>query len=274
MEEAPRAIVAEGSVDALRRRLEGDLDNILLKALEKDPSRRYTSVEQFSEDIRRHLEGFPVSARRDTVAYRAQKFVRRHRIGVAAAAIILMTIFLSVITTFWGLQEPGQISTPALVFLNYVYLVGLGSAVYLTQPRIWRFAGALCGGLVFALLWMPHRVVIATPAPLLMYSSGVVAFTGLSLIGWRVTRRFGWRGQMAFIAIISIVGPLRARAYGMALDIIAVTPGFQGYISDAARWAFAIAVSQLMMRLVAGPARKDLLAGVQRNEDQAHPASF
>ena len=274
MEEAPRAIVAEGSVDALRRRLEGDLDNILLKALEKDPSRRYTSVEQFSEDIRRHLEGFPVSARKHTVGYRAHTFVRRHRIGVAAAAIILMTIFLSVITTLWGLQEPRQISTPALVFLNYVYLVGLGSAVYLTQPRIWRFAGALCGGLVFALLWMPHRVVIATPAPLLMYSSGVVAFTGLSLIGWRVTRRFGWRGQVAFIAIISIVGPLRARAYGMALDIIAVTPGFQGYISDAARWAFAIAVSQLMMRLVAGPARKDLLAGVQRNKDQAHPASF
>ena len=109
MEEAPRAIMAEGSVDALRRRLEGDLDNILLKALEKDASRRYTSVAQFSEDIRRHLEGFPVSARRDTVAYRAQKFVRRHRIGVAAAAIILMTIFLSVITTLWGLQEPRQI---------------------------------------------------------------------------------------------------------------------------------------------------------------------
>ena len=157
MEEAPRAIVAEGSVDALRRRLEGDLDNILLKALQKDPSRRYTSVEQFDEDIRRHLEGFPVSARKDTVAYRAHTFVRRHRIGVSAAAIILMSIFLSVITTFWGLQEPGQVSTPALVFLNYVYLVGLGSAVYLTQPRIWRFAGALCGGLVFALLWVPHE---------------------------------------------------------------------------------------------------------------------
>ena len=222
MEEAPRAIMAEGSVDALRRRLEGDLDNILLKALQKDPSRRYTSVEHFNEDIRRHLEGFPVSARKDTAAYRARTFVRRHQIGVAAAAIILMSVFLSVITTFWGLQEPRQISTPALVFLNYVYLVGLGSAVYVTQPRIWRFAGALCGGLVFALLWVPHSFVIATPAPLLMYSSAVVAFTGLPLIGWRVTRRFGWRGQMAFIAIISIVGPLRGRAYAMALDVIAL----------------------------------------------------
>ena len=96
MEEPPRAIVAEGSVDVLRRRLEGDLDNILVKALQKDPSRRYTSVEQFSEDIRRHLEGFPVSARKDTAAYRAHTFVRRHRIGVAAAAIILMSLFLSI----------------------------------------------------------------------------------------------------------------------------------------------------------------------------------
>ena len=276
MEEAPRAIVAEGSVDALRRRLEGDLDNILLKALEKDPSRRYTSVEQFNEDIRRHLEGFPVSARKDTVAYRAHKFVRRHKIGVVAAGIILTSFFLIMITTLWELQEPRQISTPALVLFNYVFLVCLGVTVYFTQPRIRRFAGALCGGLVLALLILNFRVAIATPAPLLVYSASVAGCTMLPLIGWRVTRRFGWRGQIAFIAVISMGGPLRVRAYAMVLDALAVlvTPGFQGYISDVARWAFALAVSQLMMRLVAGPARNDLLAQVQRNRDQAHPASF
>jgi serine/threonine protein kinase len=274
MEEAPPANVAEGSVNALRRRLEGDLDNILLKALEKDPSRRYTSVEQFSEDIRRHLEGFPVSARKDTVAYRTHKFVRRHRIGVAAAAVIVMSLFLSTLTTLWGLQVPRQISTPALVLLNYIALVGLGGAVYFTQPKVWRFAGALCGGLVFALLSVPFRVSSASPARLLMYSAAVAAGTILSLIGWRVTRRFGWRGQIAFIAIISIWGPLRTRAYAMASNALVVAPGFQGYISDAARWAFAIVLSQLMMRVVAGPARKDLLARVQRNRDQAQPASF
>ena len=273
MQETPRAIVAEESVDALRRRLEGDLDNILLKALEKDPSRRYASVEQFSDDIRRHLEGFPVSARKDTVAYRAYKFVRRHQIGVAAAAVILMSLLLSTLTTFWGVQEPSQVSTPALVFFNYAVLVCLGGVAYVTQARIRRFAGALCGGLAFALLLTPFSLAISTPVPLLVYSASVLGGTMLSLIGWRVARRFGWRGQVAFIAFVAIGGPLRMRAYAMASDAIAllVAPGFQGYISEVARSAFALAVCLFMMRLVAGPAGKDPLAGVQRHTGTSSP---
>src|SRR5581483_10878563 len=61
------------SVERLRRRLHGDLDNIALMALRKDAQRRYASVEQFSEDIRRYLEGLPVIARPDTLGYRAAK---------------------------------------------------------------------------------------------------------------------------------------------------------------------------------------------------------
>ena len=76
----------------LRRRLRGDLDNIVLMALRKDPQRRYASVQQFSEDIRRHLKGLPVIARNDTFGYRAAKFIRRNRIAVAAAAMILLTL--------------------------------------------------------------------------------------------------------------------------------------------------------------------------------------
>jgi tetratricopeptide (TPR) repeat protein len=72
--------------------LEGDLENIVLKALRKVPQRRYSSAEQFSEDIRRYLEGLPVIARRDTFSYRAGKFIRRNRLGVTAAAIILMLL--------------------------------------------------------------------------------------------------------------------------------------------------------------------------------------
>jgi serine/threonine-protein kinase len=84
-----------GTVAALRRRLRGDLDNIALKALRKEPARRYSSVEQFSEDVRRHLSGLPVAARPDTPGYRAGKFVRRHRLGVAAAAA-----FVAVVASF------------------------------------------------------------------------------------------------------------------------------------------------------------------------------
>lgn len=87
--------------ESLRRRLSGDLDNIVLKALRKDPTRRYVSVAQFSEDIGRHLDGLPVIARKDTVGYRASKFVRRHRTGVAAVAAIFFLLIAGMITTTW-----------------------------------------------------------------------------------------------------------------------------------------------------------------------------
>jgi tetratricopeptide (TPR) repeat protein len=71
----------------LRRRLEGDLDNIVLKAIHKERERRYPSVEAFSEDLVRHLDGLPVTARPDTALYRAGKFLRRHRVAAAATAL-------------------------------------------------------------------------------------------------------------------------------------------------------------------------------------------
>ncbi|HEY7443533.1 MAG TPA: serine/threonine-protein kinase [Vicinamibacterales bacterium] len=75
-----------------RRQLAGDLDNIVLMAMRKEPQRRYSSVEQFSEDLRRHLEGLPVIARKDTLWYRATKFVGRHKTGVAAALLIVLSL--------------------------------------------------------------------------------------------------------------------------------------------------------------------------------------
>ena len=81
--------------------LKGDLDNIVLKALRKGPQRRYASVEQFSEDIRRHLEGLPVIARKDTVAYRTSKFIQRNKISVAAAAVVMFTVLGAFVATAW-----------------------------------------------------------------------------------------------------------------------------------------------------------------------------
>lgn len=81
--------------------LEGDLDNIVLMAMRKEPARRYSSVGQFSEDIRRHLEGLPVVARKDTVRYRAEKFVHRHKVAVTAAALIGVTLIGGIIATVW-----------------------------------------------------------------------------------------------------------------------------------------------------------------------------
>ncbi len=84
----------------LRRRLAGDLDTILLKALHKQPERRYSTVESFSRDLQQHLAGHPVSARPDSWSYRARKLVSRHKpsFAIALAAAIALVVFT---TTLW-----------------------------------------------------------------------------------------------------------------------------------------------------------------------------
>jgi serine/threonine protein kinase len=79
--------------------LRGDLGNIVLKAIKKEPERRYDSVEQFSEDLRRFLEGLPVAARPDTFTYRASKFVRRNKVSVLAAALVFVALVTGILAT-------------------------------------------------------------------------------------------------------------------------------------------------------------------------------
>ena len=81
--------------------LRGDLDNIILKSLRKEPERRYQSVQEFSEDIRRHLVGLPVTATTDTTFYRVEKFVKRHRAGVFAGSIVILTLLIATFVTSW-----------------------------------------------------------------------------------------------------------------------------------------------------------------------------
>ena len=76
----------------LRRELTGDLDNIVMMAMRKEPERRYGSVEQFSADIDLHLRGRPVLARRDTWSYRTHKFVARHTLGVALSGLFVLLL--------------------------------------------------------------------------------------------------------------------------------------------------------------------------------------
>ena len=87
------------------RALRGDLDNIILKALKKSPAERYPTVEAFAEDLRRHLNHEPVSARADSFAYRTGKFVVRNRLAVGAAAIVLLTIIAGAAVSVWEAIE-------------------------------------------------------------------------------------------------------------------------------------------------------------------------
>lgn len=84
-----------------RRQMRGDLDNIVLKALRKNPHDRYATAFEFSEDLRRYLEGFPVSAQPDRRGYRAIKFVRRHRAGAAAGSIAILALMIGLGVALW-----------------------------------------------------------------------------------------------------------------------------------------------------------------------------
>ena len=99
--ERPSNALPENTPQRLRRKLRGDLDTIVLTALRKEPQRRYSSVEQFGDDIRRLIAGRPVHAHADTPWYRAAKFVRRNGLAVAAAVLVFVALAVGVATTAW-----------------------------------------------------------------------------------------------------------------------------------------------------------------------------
>ena len=88
------------SAHRLRRTLRGDLDNIVIMAMRKEPERRYSSSQQMAADIQRYLDGKPVIARRDTLSYRSAKFVRRHWLPVTAGAGTAFLILAFATTTY------------------------------------------------------------------------------------------------------------------------------------------------------------------------------
>jgi eukaryotic-like serine/threonine-protein kinase len=104
--EEPARASAAGSVATIRRRaLEGDLDNILGKALKKDPSERYASVGAFADDLNRFLTHEPVQARPDTIPYRVSKFVQRHQGGVLSALAVTLALIGTTAFALWELRE-------------------------------------------------------------------------------------------------------------------------------------------------------------------------
>ena len=83
------------SPDGLRRRLEGDLDAILLKALRFEPEHRYATVDALAEELRRERDGLPVEARGEALAYRVSRFARRHRVALASALLVALSLLVA-----------------------------------------------------------------------------------------------------------------------------------------------------------------------------------
>ena len=95
----------DGQPHKLRRRLAGDLDEIILKALRKEPQQRYPTVEQLSQDLERHLEGRPVTARKGTFRYRAAKLLRRNKIAAIAIAAVSVSLIGGIVATTWQTRQ-------------------------------------------------------------------------------------------------------------------------------------------------------------------------
>ena len=107
----------------LARSLKGDLDTIVLKALKKSPAERYATADAFRQDLQRYLDGEAVLARPDGAIYRASKFVRRHRFGVAATAVVFVSLGAGLAGTAWQARQARQEAQRAQAVQEF--LIGL-----------------------------------------------------------------------------------------------------------------------------------------------------
>jgi eukaryotic-like serine/threonine-protein kinase len=122
----PSARIPANHSTIRRQNLHGDVDNIVLTAIRYEPERRYASVEKFADDLRRHLKGLPVSATESTFGYRTSKFLRRNRLGVASAALILLILAAGITATVWQAREAHREQAKATRVTSFLQTI-LGS---------------------------------------------------------------------------------------------------------------------------------------------------
>ena len=134
--------ISRGEADTSGLSLDRDLDNIVLKALQKEPAMRYGSVEDLARDIERYLAGEPVTARPNTFTYRAGKFIRRNRVGVAAAGVVLLSLIAGLAATAWQFNETRKQRDRAEARFNDLRQLS-NSLLFEIAPKIERLQGSL-----------------------------------------------------------------------------------------------------------------------------------
>ena len=165
----------------------------------------------------------------------------------------------------------------ALISLAPVAALGL-LVIYFTKARLWRVSAALLGGLFGGLLnlvadlvafrlglWHYASTHPAYASPWFYVTAGLGYGAVASLIGWRIDRRFGRRGVLIFLACVAAFGLLRdflltAAANASGIHLLVLAPGPLTVLADALCWVGCVGIALLVMRLVAGPARRDRLA--------------
>ncbi len=130
------------STRSLRRQLAGDLDTIVLKAMRKDPAERYSSAGALADDITRYLTGLPLAARDDGWLYRAAKFIARHRVSVAAASLVVVSLVGGLAAALWQAREAEQQRQLAQRHFDDVRRLA-NSLIFEVQDSIENVPGAL-----------------------------------------------------------------------------------------------------------------------------------
>ncbi|HYP12471.1 MAG TPA: serine/threonine-protein kinase [Bryobacteraceae bacterium] len=270
--------IPEGSPRKLQRRLRGDLDAIVLKAVSKDPAARYGSVELFSEDLKRHLEYRPVSARKTSPWDLAGKFCKRNPAGVVTGVSLAIAVLSGLLAVVWQARrslEAAQILRGEELFLAPVWVIFYGSAfvflalsVYFSRPTPARLIGAAAGGSLWTLSmlckyrigeylgWWRSRVE-ATPDPLGLFRPFIwpgytVAAAALLLLAFLAGRRFGTKGQAVFLLVLGLYVELRERVwFSVVLPALSYGDSVSEILASAAIITAGGFVGLLIMNFIA-----------------------
>jgi hypothetical protein len=161
-------------------------------------------------------------------------------------------------------------TTQQIIVVLFAYSIALAAAVYFTRPTWRRAAGAVAGGAAAGWVLLGAialgnaqgwwRVPIpATPGALaLFYLAGAISCSPIYLITWRVALRFGWRGLAVCLIFAAIIGPPRDYLIAaMYPEWMVFAPGVAPVFADAATYFGFVGLGHAVMRLVAGPARRD-----------------
>jgi serine/threonine protein kinase len=271
--------VREGNPAKLRNRLKGDLDCIVLTALQKEPARRYSSVEALDQDLRRHLEHRPVAAKPDDAWYRANRFIRRHPAALLAEALVLISLVSGMAALLWQARltldarqgvAPGSLwFTPFWVMSSGFALAGCCAAAYFFRPSRMQVAGTLVGGAVygmsfiaqywigFSLGWWRSRLpessdplrIVSVPVFVLVTIVGTVLMLILLALG----RRFGWKGQSVLIILIAFGQPARERIWFTTfLPVMTVDAGIVSFLAAAAIYIAGLSFGLLIAKRIGG----------------------
>ncbi len=271
----------EGDPVRLRKRLEGDLDCVVLTAMQKEPERRYGSVESFAEDLQRHLEHRPVTAREATIWYRAMRFGRRNPSGVAAVVLLVVSILAGVATVIWQVRHSLQRAGPyagdiflAPVWVNFCIIgaIALCVTVYFARPNRAKLLATATGGTIWGCAiagkwWLEHNLgwwhsrFRDAPDPIGMLTPwiwlmsplyGMIFLLLLSLVG----RRFGSQAQVISLLVFGVYQETREHFYfSVLLPALTFKPGLTPILGGAAMLIAGGAMGLLAVRLIAGPER-------------------